>query len=73
MNDAAQILEHIKTLPASEQEAFAEIFWNWRFGRDDANKGKPVDWSGQAARRKAIFGDKVLPNMVLEAREMERY
>jgi hypothetical protein len=32
-----------------------------------------IRWPDAAARRSRIFGDKVLPNLVLLARERERY
>lgn len=33
----------------------------------------PVEWPDFAARAKKIFGDRVLPNMVLEERKRSRY
>jgi hypothetical protein len=39
-------------------------------GRASATLSEPPDY---AARRRRIFGEKVLPNMVLAAREEERW
>ena len=34
---------------------------------------RPVEWPDFAARRKKIFGDRILPNLVIEERERSRY
>jgi len=36
-------------------------------------KEEPVDWPDFEARTKAIFGDRIFPNAVLEERERSRY
>jgi hypothetical protein len=38
-----------------------------------ARRQGPVRWPDAAARRRRILGDKVLPNIVLLAREEDRY
>jgi len=43
---------------------------------DSLSKGKRkrrVRWADAAAQRRRIFGNEVLPNLVLLAREQERY
>lgn len=35
--------------------------------------GLTVDWPDRTARRREIFGDAVLPNLVLEEREQSRW
>ncbi len=34
---------------------------------------RPAEWPDFAARRKKIFGNRVLPNLVIEERERSRY
>jgi hypothetical protein len=41
--------------------------------RPPAARKRPVRWPDAAARRRKVFGHKVLPNLVLLAREEERY
>jgi hypothetical protein len=73
---ANEVLEQVKALRPRERRKFFE-----RVHALDKIvdlqleiKGKgPVRWSDAAARRRRIFGDKVLPNLVLLAREQERY
>ncbi len=40
---------------------------------DTTGARKPLKWPDGEARRKRILGDRVLPNLVLQAREEERY
>ena len=58
---AAKLLDQVKALP--------------RAGRKDASsarkEGKRVEWPDVQARTKRIFGDRVLPNLVLLEREEE--
>jgi hypothetical protein len=70
---ANELLERVKTLPPREcRRFFAEVH---------ALEGtihpqppvRPVRWPDAAARRRRIFGDQVVPNLVLLAREQERY
>jgi antitoxin (DNA-binding transcriptional repressor) of toxin-antitoxin stability system len=35
---------------------------------ENNEKGKPVRWPDFAARRRELFGDRILPNVVLEDR-----
>jgi hypothetical protein len=41
--------------------------------RPNGKSNRRVRWPVAAARRRRIFGHKVLPNLVLLAREQERY
>jgi hypothetical protein len=72
---ATEILRQIKALPESEQAAFAELFHQWE-AQGNGGSGRPLsrpacpDFS---ARRSRIFGGAVLPNMILIARDRERW
>ena len=44
----------------------------WQVAKNGKIKRR-VRWPDAAARQRRIFGDKVLPNLVLLARELERY
>jgi hypothetical protein len=73
---ATELLEKVKALPARERRKFFEGVHRLEENlpvAGAANGKKPVRWPDAAARRQRIFGDKVLPNLVLLAREEERY
>jgi len=73
---ANEVLEQVKALPPRERrkffagvrelEAVLEV-------EPVARRKRPVRWPDGSARRRRILGDKVLPNLVLLARERERY
>jgi hypothetical protein len=73
---ANEVLEQVKSLPPRERRKFfkgahqleAALQRQLGFRR---NRG--IRWPDAAARRRPIFGDKVLPNPVLLTREQERY
>ncbi len=73
---ATELLEQVKALPPAEQRKFFERVHRLE---DEVTVATPtrkprrVRWPDMAARRRRIFGDKVLPNVVLMAREEERY
>jgi hypothetical protein len=72
---ANDVLEQVKALPPRERRKFFECVRELETaveGRAGARKRR-VRWPDAAARRHRIFGDKVLPNLVLLAREQERY
>ena len=72
---ANELLEKVKSLPPRERRKFFEGVQELQVGlvaeKHPARKG-PVRWPEAAARRRRIFGDKVLPNLVLLARKEER-
>lgn len=73
---ANELLEKVKSLPARERRRFLtsihelEEILSTPAARP---RKKPLRWPDAAARRRRIFGDTVLPNLVLLAREEERY
>ena len=73
---ANELLEKVKALPARERRKFLEGVHELEdsFALSPPRlRRTPVRWPDAAARRRRIFGDKVLPNLVLLAREEERY
>lgn len=74
---ANELIEHLRRLTPEEQAAFAELFHRWeRSGNGSALRPapKPTTLPDFAARRRRIFGDKVLPkNAVMAARDEERW
>ena len=73
---ANEVLEQVKALPPRERRKFFECVHELETTVDSQPNGKikrRVRWPDAAARQRRIFGDKVLPNLVLLARELERY
>ncbi len=70
---ASELLAELKTLPREEQVAFASQFHRWEAERPLGTPSHKVQWPDPCIRHKRIFGDAVLPNMVLLAREEERF
>jgi hypothetical protein len=73
---AKEVLEQVKALPPRERRKFFERVHELETSVDlqpNAKGKRQVRWPDAAARRRRIFGDKVLPNLVLLAREQERY
>ncbi|MBM3839314.1 MAG: hypothetical protein FJ398_15370 [Verrucomicrobia bacterium] len=71
---ANELLEKVKSLPARERRKFLAGVHELEESLQGSRwRKKPVRWPDAAARRRRIFGDKVLPNLVLLAREEERY
>ena len=73
---ANEVLEQVKALPPRERRKFFACIHELETAIDAPLTGKrrrPVQWPDAAARRRKIFGGKVLPNLVLLAREQERY
>jgi hypothetical protein len=66
-----ELLKHVKALPAREREKlFLAILALDAEGPPVAKgKTKRVKWPDIEARTKRIFGDRVLPNLVLLERE----
>ena len=67
---ANEVLKHIKALPTREREKLL----NAMLALEDEHRlpvrqAKQVNWPDVEARAKRIFGDRVLPNLVLLERE----
>jgi hypothetical protein len=73
---ADEVLEQVKALPPRERRKFFETVHDLELEMDvqpHVRGKRPVRWPDAAARRRRISGNKVLPNLVLLAREEERY
>jgi hypothetical protein len=73
---ANEVLEQVKALPLRERRKFFAHVHELEMVVDARSAGKnkrPIRWPDATARRRRISGDKVLPNLVLLAREQERY
>ena len=73
---ANEVLEQVKALPPRERRKFFERIHELESSIEAepaANRKRRIRWPDAAARRRKIFGGKVLPNLVLLAREQERY
>ena len=73
---ANEVLEQVKALPPRERRKFFAGVHELETaleGEPAARRKRPIRWPDAAARRRRIFGDKVLPNLVMLAREQERY
>jgi len=66
----------VRSLPLRERRKFFVGIHELEEGlalRHAPLRKKPVGWPDAAARRRKIFGDRVLPNLVLLARKEERF
>jgi len=73
---ANEVLEQVKALPPRERRKFFAGVHELETALEvepAARRKRPIRWPDAAARRRRIFGDKVLPNLVMLAREEERY
>ena len=73
---ANELLEQVKALPPRERRKFLDGIQvlEWEICAQTApQRQRAVRWPDAAERRRRIFGDKVMPNLVLAAREEERY
>lgn len=73
---AHEVLEHVKALPPHERRKFFECVHELELAVEKKPAGsskRRVRWPDASARRRRISGNKVLPNLVLLAREQERY
>ncbi len=69
-----ELIEEIKALPARERRRLVEII----LALEEDSTSTPassqrVRWPDVEARAKRIFGNKVLPNLVLLERELSSY
>lgn len=78
MNGVAEIESALRQLTQQDKWRIAcwlldELDENGQGRSDDHAPAVPSQPPDYAARRRRIFGEKVLPNMVLAAREEERW
>jgi hypothetical protein len=66
-----ELIKQVKALPAREREKvfLAILALDEESPVPSKRKGKRVKWPDVEARAKRIFGDRVLPNLVLLERE----
>jgi len=70
---AVELLKHVKALPGPEREKFVLAILRLEDGEPTRRpaKVKRVKWPDMEARARSIFGNRVLPNLVLLEREEE--
>lgn len=69
---AAELLRKVESLPAREREKFLLALVTQEAKRPKTKRMvKRVEWPDIEARARRIFGDRVLPNLVLLEREEE--
>ena len=77
MSSVAEIEAAVMELPLQEAQKIAQWLQNYLEQQGDSKPSAATPMSiklpDYAARRRTIFGDKVLPNMVLLGREQERW
>ena len=77
MSTATEIESALKELPLQEARTLAQWLQKYLDQQAAANPTRANQGSlslpNYAARRRAIFGDKILPNMVLLGRDQERW
>jgi len=77
MSTVAEIEIALKELPLQEVQEVAR--WLQKYleqkhdGKAALNNQAPIKLPDYAARRRMIFGEKIVPNMVLLGREQERW
>jgi len=76
MSTVTEIRDALKQLPVQEAQNIAKWLQNYLEHQGDtwttSASQTPLGLPDYAARRRTIFGDKLLPNMVLLGREQER-
>ena len=77
MSTVTEIETALKELPLQEAQKLAQWLQRYLDQQTAADTAQASQGSGRlpdyAARRRAILGDKVLPNMVMLRREQERW
>jgi len=77
MSTVAEIKDALEQLPVQEAQNIAQWLQQYleRQGDTKSRSASPkrLKVPDYAARRRMIFGDKLLPNMVLLGREQERW
>ncbi len=68
---AVELLKQVKSMPAQEREKFlwAVLTLEDKSSAHARRKTKRVKWPDVEARARRIFGDRLLPNLVLLERE----
>jgi len=68
---AVELLKQVKALPAREREKFVLAILTLDEATPGRSNGKKkrVNWPDVEARARRIFGDRVMPNLVLLERE----
>jgi len=72
---ASEVLQQVKALPPRERRKFFDRVHELETEiemQPSAKRKRRARWPDAAARRRRIFGNKVLPNLVRAAREPER-
>ena len=73
---ANEVLARVKALPPRERRKFFARVHELETAieaQPDVKLKRRIRWPDAAARRRKIFGDKVVPNLVLLARKQEGY
>ena len=73
---ANKVLRQVKALPPGERRKFFEGVYKLEATLERpaaTRRNRRIHWPDAAARRRRIFGNRVLPNLVLLTREQERY
>ena len=70
---AHDVLEQVKALPLRERRKFFDFVHELETAEPIKQRHRRIRWPDAAARRRRIFGNRILPNLVLLAREEERY
>ena len=66
----AELIEEVKALPAGERRRLVEIILELEEGvTPSPEPAERVKWPDVEARAKRIFGNKIMPNLVLLERE----
>jgi len=66
----AELVEQVKALPARERRKFVEIILTLEENLTPSTEPpERVKWPDVEARAKRIFGNKIMPNLVLLERE----
>ena len=66
---ATELLKQVKAMPTREREKFLWAVLTLEDKSTVREKTKRVKWPDVEARTRRIFGDRVLPNLVLLERE----
>lgn len=66
----AELVEHVKALPARERRKLVDMLLEFEEHSTPASTSpRRIKWPDVEARAKRIFGDKIMPNLVLLERE----
>jgi hypothetical protein len=65
----AELLEQVKAMPARERRKLVEIILSLEDDTPRAASRQRVKWPDVKARARHVFGNKIMPNLVLLDRE----